>query len=440
MTDNAGTPPTTVRWEDPDGSWWIISWDPDLGRYDATKFTHGDAREERIVDDVGFGDRHITTVEELAAQMNRTLPPEVVHDLETAAGAPTQLAMTPVVEATERPMGTRYRIDESDGTWWELGWDKPLGTFYATRLADDGAPGHKVMEDYGNGLSEIGTIAALGDVIGQAIPPPISHELAADAAAHPFTVTPRFLPGDRMVVITPDPSDGSARAAELARWEARLRAQQAELEAFAAALTGQNRVEPLWALPSEPVTLALRMLNRDMGGESDLATFAGRLGVSPALAADLASGRSFALDIDRISQVCEALRCSPYDLWGPDLAQRILHAYGPERWPSHIEPLADGRELPSSLDEFRRRQLDADHAAHVTTLNPPIASLAAAPSAPAEPVPDPDPDEKPPRSSRSATDTSAPWQNYPTARPARLTQTLPPTGSASRRTTSSSAK
>jgi hypothetical protein len=105
MTDNPT--PTTVRWEDPDGSWWIISWDPDRGRYDATKFTHDDAGEDRIVDDVGFGDRRITTVEELAAQMNRTLPPEVVHDLEHPASVPTQLAMTPVVEATERAMGRR---------------------------------------------------------------------------------------------------------------------------------------------------------------------------------------------------------------------------------------------------------------------------------------------------------------------------------------------
>ena len=62
------------------------------GRYDATKFTHDEAGEERIVDDVGFGDRRITTVEELAAQMNRTLPAEVVHDLQTGSKAPNQLA------------------------------------------------------------------------------------------------------------------------------------------------------------------------------------------------------------------------------------------------------------------------------------------------------------------------------------------------------------
>jgi hypothetical protein len=289
MTDKTGATPTTVRWEDPDGSWWILSWDPDLDGYNATKFTHDDLGEERIVDDVGFGDRRITTVEELAAQMNRTLPPEVVHELESASSVPTQLAITPVVEATERPMGRRYRIDEGDGTWWELGCDKPLGTFYATRYLDDGEVCHKVVEDYGNGLSEIATIAALGQIIGQAIPPGISHELAADATAHPFTLTPRFLPTDPMVVITPDPSDGSARAAELARWEARLRAQQAELEAFAASLTGQNRVEPLWELPSEPVITALHNLQREMGEETDLATFAGRLGLSPALAADLAA-------------------------------------------------------------------------------------------------------------------------------------------------------
>src|ERR671911_269829 len=92
---------------------------------------HGDDGEERIVNDVGFAERRITTVDELAAQMHRTLPPEVVDDLEEAA-----LAFPPTDLSSDRPMGTRYRIDLADSTWWELGWDKPLGTFFATRLAD----------------------------------------------------------------------------------------------------------------------------------------------------------------------------------------------------------------------------------------------------------------------------------------------------------------
>ena len=181
------------------------------------------------------------------------------------------------------------------------------------------------------------------------------------------------------------------------------------------------------------------MLQRDMGGESDLATFAGRLGLAPALAADLASGRSFALDIDRISQVCEALRCSPYDLWGPDLAQRILHAYGPERWPSHIEPLADGRELPSSLDEFRRRQLEADHAAHVTTLNPPTPPLAAATAATCRTGPRPRREATQGRR-RSATATWALLAELPDGEIREVDPDSDADQPASRRTTSGSAK
>src|SRR5918994_1351035 len=482
MTTNNSASPTTVRWDDPDGSWWIIAWDPDRGRYDATKFTHGDDGEERIVDDVGFGDRRITTVDELAAQMHRTLPPEVVDDLETAAlthpgdqplfddvndsrirpaasfdwDAPdgtawginwvpshgghytaTELANdgtgevpevtnvgfgTPLITtvdelatrmdrslpehlvhdleeaaaafpptdlSSDRPMGTRYRIDLADSTWWELGWDKPLGTFFATRLADpDDDLGHKVVEDHGNGLSAISNLDRLAETIGRPIPPNIAQELAADAAAHPFTSVPRSMPEADMLVITPNPTDGSARQTELARWEARLRAQEHQLEAWAASLAAQNAVEPLWTLPTAPVVTALRNLQTDMAGDSDLATFATGLGLDSRLVEDLRANQLPAeLDIDQIGQVCNALRCSPYDLWGPDLAQRTLHAYGPERWPSHIEPLADGRDLPSPADEFLARRLEAHAEAQVTHASP----------APPVETNAPEPDDKPPR-------------------------------------------
>jgi hypothetical protein len=371
MTTNGSTPPATLRWDDPDGSWWIIAWDPERGGFDATKFTHGDAGEERIVDDVGFGATRITTVDELVLHMNRKLPPEVVTELEAAAG-PAPVGLAPPSENTERPMGARYRLDLDDGTWWELGWDKPLGTFFATRLADDEEVGHRVLEDFGNHLSEIANIAHLGRLVRRPIPPQIAQDLAGDAVAHPFTSVPRYLPEAEMLVITPDPSDGSAQQAELARWEARLRAQEAQLEAWAAALTAQTAVEPLWTLPSAPVVDALRNLQQDMAGDGDLATFAIGLGLDVALVDDLRANQlPESLDIGQISRVCEALRCSPYDLWGPDLAQRILHAYGPEQWPTHIEPLADGRELSGPHDEFIARRLDADVARMTGASTPP---------------------------------------------------------------------
>jgi hypothetical protein len=117
---------------------------------------------------------------------------------------------------------------------------------------------------------------------------------------------------------------------------------------------------------------ALRNLQNDMAADSDLATFATGLGLDAALVEDLRTDRlPESLDIGQVSRVCEALRCSPYDLWGPDLAQRILHAYGPEQWPTHIEPLADGRELSRPHDEFIARRLDADVARITDASTPP---------------------------------------------------------------------
>lgn len=374
-----GHAPTTLRWDDPDGSWWLISWDSTTSSYNATKLTYGDDGEEYIVDDLGFGATRITSINDLAAEMHRILPDEMLDRVEQLVGepAPIEPADSPDAPAThgDRPMGTRYRIDLDDGTWWELGWDKPLGTFFATRFAEDSAVGDSVLDDSGNQLSEIATIERLGEVIGRPVPGGIAQELAADATAHPFTSPPRFLPDAGMLVMTPDPSDGSAHQTELARWEARLRGQEARLEAWASSLTAQSTVEPVWELPAAPVVAALRNLQHDMAGEDDLPTFAARLGFDDKLVDALRADRlPDSLDVGQIGRVCEALRCSPYDLWGPDLARRIQHAYGPEHWPSHIEPLAEGRDVPAPHDEFIARRVEADVARIVGAALPAAAS------------------------------------------------------------------
>jgi hypothetical protein len=57
--------------------------------------------------------------------------------------------------------------------------------------------------------------------------------------------------------------------------------------------------------------------------------------------------------------VCATLRCSPFDLWGSDKARAALDVYPPERWPTRIEPLDDGR--PSRAKPYRllRELVDA---------------------------------------------------------------------------------
>lgn len=73
------------------------------------------------------------------------------------------------------------------------------------------------------------------------------------------------------------------------------------------------------------------------------------------------------LSVEQAAEVCEALRCSPYDFWGAERARTILDVYGPERWPRYIEPLDDGRQIAGS-DEFLRRRIDQQANAAVTTV------------------------------------------------------------------------
>lgn len=46
-----------------------------------------------------------------------------------------------------------------------------------------------------------------------------------------------------------------------------------------------------------------------------------------------------ALGVGQVAEVCEALRCTPEDVWGPALSRQIVHAYGPADWPHPSEPI-----------------------------------------------------------------------------------------------------
>ena len=261
---------------------------------------------------------------------------------------------------SERRLGIRYRLEEPDGSWWELGWDRPLGTFYAQHYRPD-AEGHEhVTTDLGNGLSEIPTTAHLSQQISKPIPVDVARELDADAAAFPFVSPPRVMAAPDMLVLTPDPDTGATSTAQLAAWEASLRRWEDRLTGWAHSLYAQQGIEPRWSLPATPATDALRSLHA-AAGEADVATFATGVGIEPRLVEDLLAGRRANLDVNQIAQVCEGLHCSPYDLWSAEQARTVLHAYGPEHWPRHIEPLDDIR-TPSPADEFVQRRLEAQAA------------------------------------------------------------------------------
>lgn len=111
-------------------------------------------------------------------------------------------------------------------------------------------------------------------------------------------------------------------------------------------------------LPAEPVVGVLAGYKVDFG-ESDTGMLARGLGLDEQLVDGLFAGRVTTLDIEQIAGVCEGLMASPYDLWHPDEARTILHAYGPERWPRTIFPLDHPEpRMPRPSDDFVTRRLD----------------------------------------------------------------------------------
>jgi hypothetical protein len=240
----------------------------------------------------------------------------------------------------DRPLGARYRIDQPDGSWWELGWDRPLGTYYAQHWSPepyDPFTPDEPLAWHGTDLDEITTVASLAATTGVVIPDDIAQELHQDAQANPHTIDPPFL--------------GAARAFR------------------DAALP-----PPRTTLPAEPVANVLAALRRDpyLAAEN-LTAFAHGLGLDTDLARNVVDGTVSDLDVDQIAHVCEALRCSPYDLWGAELGREILDVYGPERWPRHIEPLEAGRAVELD-DTFIRRRVE-QQAADTLHIDAPTATV-----------------------------------------------------------------
>jgi hypothetical protein len=253
------------------------------------------------------------------------------------------------VSNDDRPLGRRYRLDQPDGTWWELGWDRPLGTFYAQHFDSipyDPFTADNLLDWHGTNLGELSTVDALARRLPFDVPDAVSQELARDADAFPHVVDPPYLHAATALL---DHLDSGAIDEQLAPFENER--------------TGHDQH---WTLPAPPLADALEKLRADPYlAAHDTPSFALGLGLDPDLAADVLSGRRDDVTIEEIAEVCEALRCSPYEIWPPEHASGILHAYGPERWPRYIEPLDDGRSLASAT-EFVRRRVEQQAAAVVT--------------------------------------------------------------------------
>ena len=243
-------------------------------------------------------------------------------------------------QAAERRLGIRYRIDEADGSWWELGWDRPLATFYAQHYSP--VPFDPFTEDdlrawYGTDFAELPSPGALGARLPIAVPEEVAQELAADARAFPNMGPPSFLADARRLreVLTTvgEQRSSSPRAVPIA-------APSAPAPPWPEAQDRPTDPQVGLSLPSAPLAEALRLLHADpFLADDDLGTFATGLGLDPQLARGVLDGSVQALGVGQIAEVCEALRCTPDDVWGPTLSRQIAHAYGPADWPHPSEPI-----------------------------------------------------------------------------------------------------
>lgn len=128
-----------------------------------------------------------------------------------------------------------------------------------------------------------------------------------------------------------------ARARALEERERRLLQREMRVDAMAVTVGVMPEVEQVTWLPAEPVRRQLEALMVDTG--DDIAELAHTNGLDVRWAAAVAAGSITNVDLPHVRHVCEALHCTPYDLWGTGGARSVSHAYGPDAWPAHTEPL-----------------------------------------------------------------------------------------------------
>lgn len=130
------------------------------------------------------------------------------------------------------------------------------------------------------------------------------------------------------------------RARELADWERRLDQRERRLDKRAAALEDALGIQPAWTAPAEPLRAQFEWYLQVTGDPP--ATLAKGLDLEPAWLESVLARGTTEIDLDHIQRLCESLHCSPYDLWGDRVGRSLLHCYGPEMWPTDIEPLTGG--------------------------------------------------------------------------------------------------
>ena len=219
--------------------------------------------------------------------------------------------------------GAGWHSDDHPDIDWQVRWLPETGEIWAVNEADQG---HRIVLGRIEDRSDVDTALAGWDKPG------VARDL-----------------GWAMTRVDALSRGLDSRSTRLAAWQDRLVFWEQSLAA--------GDPDRVWSLPAASVADVLAEFRRDFGDE-DLDTFSSGFGLDAGLVDGLLAGRIDTLDVADIAQICDALNCSPFDLWEPAQARSILHAYGPELWPTTILPL-DGRPAPPLPEHvFMARRLD----------------------------------------------------------------------------------
>lgn len=335
---------------------------------------------------------------------------------------------------TNDVLGGRFVLREDDGTWWELGWDRHLATYWAQHLTTDAYGVEQILAWHGADPREAPTLNTLTNAMGRPLPREIAQDLQRSRLAEwsvlsasislsewtqerPERRVPHVDFGSRWIdperpdveqrvswvpttgelyAVDRRSGDGVQQLAVLPTHDA----VNAAMDGWAAVAAGgrphltwlQQRLEELQidaseqvatagdrraleaCLPASPAAAALASLVGEAGIDDDPSMIARGLDLDHDLVVALLAGTRSELGVEEVASVCEALHCSPYDLWGPQDARTILDSYGPEKWPRHIEPLDDLRRDLAD-DDFVSRRVNAQAASQVTVVSPTVHRL-----------------------------------------------------------------
>jgi 2'-5' RNA ligase len=174
-------------WTVDDAQHWTVRWVAATGEL----YTTGPSDE---VDVVGvFTEATATSI--VAGWETDQGQPGSLYRLRVAADRATEALASEADRGQDRPSGARYRLEGNDGTWWEMGWNRRLATFYAQRFRSAAGPDgpHRMLTWHGNVDGDLRDVSDLEQAVGRRLDSETAAELSIDKSYFPNPGRPPFL-------------------------------------------------------------------------------------------------------------------------------------------------------------------------------------------------------------------------------------------------------